>query len=171
MSRDGRIKHWEDVYGIDYTRNIANNSPEKKIIPCIRNILHKIPLDIFNTAMDSNVCFFILNDVGTMRWRNTKLFDDKEQMAFKTSQKFTIFLNGVHLRNKPRDDIEYVIAYELAHVIQYVSRAKNYDEVECNCPKGAEREADEMVEKWGFPMPKRWKMIREKVYKREEKRK
>jgi len=171
MNRDERIKHWEDVYGrIDYTHNHANTYSQKKIIPCIHNVLHKIPLDIFNTTMDRGVYFFILNDVGTIRLNNINVVEKNELMTLKTFKKFTIYLNGVHLHKKPKNDIEYVIAHELAHVIQCISRAKNYDEVECNCPKGAEREADEMVEKWGFPMPERWKKIREKVYKREEKR-
>lgn len=163
MNREERIRYWEKDYGIDYTHNYSKDYSKEKIIPCIYNVFHKLPLDVFNTIMDFGVYFFIMNDVGTVRFNDT----NRIKNTLKTFKKFTIFLNGIHLRNKPKDDIEWVIAHELSHIIQSIFRAKNYDEVECKCKKGDEREADRIVEKWGFPMPERWKKIREEVYKKE----
>lgn len=161
--REKRIKQWEKLYGIDYTCKYSEN----KIIPCIYSVLHKIPINIFNITMDWGVYFFIMDCTGTIRLKNIKLVDKKPLKSMRTFKIFIITLNGVTLKEKPKEEIEWTIAHELAHMIQSISRAKNYNDLGCNCKKGDERKADKMIEKWGFSMPERLKKNRERVYKRE----
>ena len=154
--REKRIKHWQEIYDIDYTCEYSKN----KIIPCIYNVMHKIPINIFNIIMDWGVYFFIMDNIGNIRLHTVKTSNKNN-----TFKKFVITLNGVFLKEKPNEEIEHVIAHELAHMIQSISRAKSYDEIEyAKCYKDDERKADKTIEKWGFPIPEEWKKSREMVY-------
>lgn len=102
--------------------------------------------------MDWGVDFFIVDDIGSIHLRIAKVVQDKKVKGIEYLKTFIVTLNGVILKERPNEEIEQVIAHELAHMIRMISMSKNYEE-NVKYTKAEEKIADKIAEKWGFYVP------------------
>lgn len=154
-------KKWENSdEGINYNLNCLNSDTyedgegEKLII----NTLKRLPKKIREKVLDE-VIFVFSSCAGYAKEICFQKFLTKEHIINKSFIQFEqpiIVLNFQEMKKNERMD---TIAHETAHFILGHCKMKNI-----NSPKN-EREADDLIEKWGFK-----RAYKEKEYQKFEKR-